>query len=320
MNSTSRAKFFVHPNGIVEKGAQVGPRTRVWAFAHVLPGAKIGADCNICDGVFIEDDTVLGDRVTVKCGVQVWNGVVLEDDVFIGPNVTFTNDPLPRSRCYLEKPTKTIVKKGASIGGNATILPGITVGSSAMVGAGAVVTRDVPPYAIVMGNPARITGYMSCQKQPTSEPVPPDKLPSACRVAGVRLYELPHIVDMRGSLSVAEVGENLPFEPKRCFLIYDVPSAEVRGEHAHKTLHQFLICTRGSLAVVVEDGKNRHEFILSRPNLGLHIPPMVWATQYKYTQDAVLLVLASDVYKATDYIRDYDKFLECVSAASDSRK
>jgi acetyltransferase-like isoleucine patch superfamily enzyme len=122
----------------------------------VLPEAKIGKDCNICSHCFIENKVLVGDRVTIKCGVQLWDGVILEDDVFIGPNVTFTNNPMPRSRQLLEQNPVTLVKKGASIGANATILPGITVGEGAIVGAGAVVTKDVPPSAVVIGNPARL--------------------------------------------------------------------------------------------------------------------------------------------------------------------
>ena len=116
----------------------------------------IGSECNICDNVFIENDVKVGDRVTIKCGVQLWDAITLEDDVFIGPNVTFTNDPFPRSRHYPESFTPTVVRRGASIGGNATILPGITIGEGAMVGAGAVVTKDVPAKAVVIGNPAKI--------------------------------------------------------------------------------------------------------------------------------------------------------------------
>jgi acetyltransferase-like isoleucine patch superfamily enzyme len=149
---------FIHPQALCESST-VGDRTRVWAFAHVLPGAVIGEDCNICDGVFIEGDVRVGDRVTVKCGVQLWDGVTLEDDVFVGPNATFTNDLYPRSRHYPESYAKTLVRRGASIGANATLLPGVTIGAGAMVGAGAVVTRDVPENAVVVGNPARITGY-----------------------------------------------------------------------------------------------------------------------------------------------------------------
>jgi UDP-2-acetamido-3-amino-2,3-dideoxy-glucuronate N-acetyltransferase len=145
---------FVHPNALCETRS-IGSGTRIWAFAHVLPGAAIGKDCNICDGVFIENDVVIGDRVTVKCGVQLWDGLRLEDDVFVGPNATFTNDPFPRSRSYPAEFPRTVVRAGASIGANATILPGIEIGSGAMVGAGAVVTRDVPPRALVVGNPAR---------------------------------------------------------------------------------------------------------------------------------------------------------------------
>jgi UDP-GlcNAc3NAcA epimerase len=151
--------YFIHKHALVEPGAQIGERTRVWAFAHILPGAKIGADCNICDHVFIENDVLVGNRVTIKCGVQLWDGLRVEDDVFIGPNATFTNDIFPRSKQYPEKFLQTHIRTGASIGANATILAGVTVGEKAMVGAGAVVTKDIPAYAIVVGNPARIIRY-----------------------------------------------------------------------------------------------------------------------------------------------------------------
>ena len=156
------ADYFVHPQALCES-LHIGPRTRVWAFAHVLPGAQIGADCNICDHVFIENDVKVGDRVTVKCGVQLWNGVELEDDVFIGPNVTFTNDLFPRSRQPPSTWARTRIEKGASIGANVTILANTTIGQNAMVGAGAVVTRPVPPNSIVVGNPAKIVGYVNAQ-------------------------------------------------------------------------------------------------------------------------------------------------------------
>src|SRR5512133_3771920 len=148
--------YFKHDAAIVESQA-VGDGTRIWAFAHVLPGASIGRDCNICDHVFIENDVTIGDRVTVKCGVQLWDGVTIESDVFIGPNATFTNDPFPRSRQRPGRFLRTVVKKGASIGANATLLPGLTIGERAMIAAGAVLTHDAPPNAILAGNPARIT-------------------------------------------------------------------------------------------------------------------------------------------------------------------
>ena len=303
--------YFSHPNAIVET-SQVGSGTRIWAFAHVLPGAVIGADCNLCDHTFIENDVHIGDRVTIKSGVQIWDGITIEDDVFIGPNATFTNDAFPRSKQYPEAFSRTVIRKGASIGANATILPGRTVGQCAMVGAGAVVTKDVPPYAIVVGNPARITGYVQTNQSPIHR-IQAEKAQDTVRnveVEGVGLYELPVVVDLRGSLTFAEIGKSLPFMPQRFFLVFDVPSKEVRGEHAHRLCHQFLITVKGSCSVVVDDGERRAEIVLNRPNLGLHIPPMVWATEYKYSQDAVLLVLASDVYKAEDYIRNYDEFLK----------
>jgi UDP-2-acetamido-3-amino-2,3-dideoxy-glucuronate N-acetyltransferase len=154
----NRDQSFTHETAIVESKS-IGEGTRIWAMAHVLPGAVIGKLCNICDHTFIENDVVVGDRVTVKCGVQLWDGITIEDDVFIGPNATFTNDIFPRSRQYPEKFPRTYVRRGASIGANATILPGITIGERAMVGAGAVVTRDVPRLAVVVGNPARIIRF-----------------------------------------------------------------------------------------------------------------------------------------------------------------
>lgn len=158
--SANPSNVFLHPQAICES-ERVGAGTRVWAFAHVLPGAQIGRDCNICDGVFVENDVIVGDRVTIKCGVQLWDGLRLEDDVFVGPNATFTNDPFPRSRVTPASFQTTTVRAGASIGANATILPGIEIGSGAMVGAGAVVTRNVPAGALVVGNPARVVRYLS---------------------------------------------------------------------------------------------------------------------------------------------------------------
>jgi UDP-2-acetamido-3-amino-2,3-dideoxy-glucuronate N-acetyltransferase len=139
---------------------RIGERTRVWQFVVILPGATIGDDCNICSHCFIENDAVVGDRVTVKSGVQLWDGLRLEDDVFVGPNVTFTNDRFPRSRERSEAFPQTHVRRGASIGGGATILPGVEIGERAMVGAGAVVTRNVGPRAIVVGSPAKVIGYV----------------------------------------------------------------------------------------------------------------------------------------------------------------
>lgn len=144
----------IHPLSDVQSKS-IGQGTRIWQFVVVLPGATIGADCNICAHVLIENDVLIGDRVTVKSGVQLWDGVRLENDVFVGPNATFTNDLRPRSRQRPEKFPITRVCRGASIGANATLLPGITIGEGAMVGAGAVVVRDVPPGVTVVGNPAR---------------------------------------------------------------------------------------------------------------------------------------------------------------------
>jgi acetyltransferase-like isoleucine patch superfamily enzyme/dTDP-4-dehydrorhamnose 3,5-epimerase-like enzyme len=304
---------FVHAQGLCES-KNVGAGTRVWAFAHVLPGAVIGKGCNICDQTFVENDVVIGDRVTIKCGVQVWDGVRLEDDVFVGPNATFTNDRFPRSKQYPEAFLETRVCRRASIGANATILPGVTIGQNAMVGAGAVVTRSVPPNAIVAGNPARIVGYVDSHRsaRPAASAPAPDAQAEGVRrtsVGEVTVHRLKLVKDLRGNLSVGEFPTDLPFAPKRYFLVFDVPSAEGRGGHAHRRCHQFVVCVKGSCSVVVDDGREREEVRLDAPNLGLHLPPMTWGIQYKYSSDAVLLVFASEPYDPADYIRDYDSFL-----------
>jgi UDP-2-acetamido-3-amino-2,3-dideoxy-glucuronate N-acetyltransferase len=351
------SEYFAHPSALVEGseigGARIGARTRVWAFAHVLFGARIGADCNICDHTLIEGGAVVGDRVTVKSGVQLWDGITVEDDVFIGPNATFTNDPFPRSRRRPSSFDTTLVRRGASIGANATILPGVTIGEHSMIGAGAVVTRDVPPRAIVIGNPGYVRGYvedaaprqvrarairaaasaefaigeaggdpavgipsggMLSDGAPAGVPLLPGgtRLPGGTPLpGGARLHHLPRISDHRGQLSFAEVNRALPFAAVRYFVVFGVPSSEIRGEHAHRALEQFLVCVHGACSVRLWDGERGDEIVLDRPDLALHVPPMIWTTQHKYSPDAVLLVLASDVYREEDYIRDLGEFHEC---------
>lgn len=295
---------FIHPMADVQTRS-LGKGTKIWQFCVVLPAAQIGSDCNVCSNCFIENDVILGDRVTVKCGVQLWDGLRVEDDVFIGPNATFTNDKYPRSKQYLETHPATVIKKGASIGANATILPGITVGENAIVGAGAVVTQDVPTNAIVKGVPAQITGYTDTLLYSTEV----SEVANVGKLTGPVLYSLASVPDMRGNLVVGEYNKELPFQPERMFMVYDVPNSKVRGAHAHKECHQFLIAAHGRVNVILDDGEQRREYCLSDAKTGLYIEPGVWGIQYKYSADAVLLVLASHPYDADDYIRDYNTFI-----------
>jgi acetyltransferase-like isoleucine patch superfamily enzyme len=307
----------IHPLADVQAD-NIGEGTRIWQFCVVLPGARIGRGCNICAHVFIEGDVSIGDDVTIKSGVQLWNGIVLESGVFVGPNVSFTNDPFPRSKDHTRPVARTVVKAGASIGANATILPGVVIGPNAMVGAGAVVTRSVPANAVVSGNPAGVVGYAERDKPP----VPGGLLVEATQafsiqplaVDGVALYRLPVISDIRGSIAIAEFGEHLPFTPRRHFALFGVPSRETRGQHAHYKCHQFLACVHGSCAVAVDDGRNTAEVPLNHAAVGLYIPPLVWAIQYKFSSDAVLAVFASEPYDAEDYIRDYSDYQRLVSS------
>lgn len=154
-------EVYIHPKAIVET-ENIGFGTRIWAFAHILKGAEIGCNCNIGNHCFIEGDVKIGNDVVIKNGVSVWAGVSIEDQIFIGPNVTFTNDLFPRAKVYRQEYDKTIVKEGASIGANATLISPLTIGRYAMVGAGAVVTHNIPDFGLLYGNPAHLEGFVCC--------------------------------------------------------------------------------------------------------------------------------------------------------------
>jgi hypothetical protein len=186
-----------------------------------------------------------------------------------------------------------------------------------MVGAGAVVTRSIPPNAIATGNPAKIVGYVYSDKMIASSLSTnvPDNGYETTNVVGVTLHKMACITDIRGSISVGEFSRTVPFAPKRFFTVFDVPTYETRGEHAHRECHQFLVCINGSCAVVADDGMQRQELVLDRPDIGLYLPPLIWGIQYKYTNEAVLLVFASHYYDSADYIRSYSEFRQLVGEA-----
>lgn len=307
----------IHPSADVQSSS-IGKGSRIWQFCVILPGASIGENANICSHVLIENDVSVGDNVTIKSGVQLWDGVTVEDNVFVGPNVTFTNDLHPRSKKYPESFARTVIKNGASIGANATILPGVTIGEGAMIGAGAVVTRNVPDFATVVGNPATIIGYANTDLPPVAKTIRGDREATSetSMVPGVELLTLRVAADMRGKLTVAQIDAGLPFIPQRVFMVHDVPSRETRGEHAHHECHQLLICVHGQCVAVADDGKVRQEFLLDASHKALYMPPRIWGTQYRYSSDAVLMVLASHLYDPADYIRDYREFLNMIQASA----
>jgi UDP-2-acetamido-3-amino-2,3-dideoxy-glucuronate N-acetyltransferase len=243
-------------------------------------------------------------------GAYVDPNVVVEEDVYIGPNAVVLGK---RER----EGEDTSIKTGAEIGANSTICPGVTIGLKAKVLPGSVVTRSVPPLAIVEGNPARIKGYLAttgAQRAGFEGHGPLQPGVQDTLVLGVRLHILRTAIDIRGNLSVGEFDREIPFIPKRYFLVFEVPTAETRGEHAHLRCQQFLIAVKGSIRVVADDGRAREEFILDRPNIGLYFPKMTWGINYHYSADAVLLVFASDYYEADDYVRDYSYFLSLVQS------
>jgi len=212
-----------------------------------------------------------------------------------------------------------VVRANSRLDSACVIAEGVTIGQGAWVRAGAVVLRSIPPNAIVEGNPAQVVGYIDRATQAQrSDPRLIDvhsfeNLARPARIAldvgSSALYLMRRVADCRGSLTVGEVPTEVPFSPARYFAVFGVPSAELRGEHAHKQCQQFLICLHGSCRVLLDDGARRCEVTLDRPDTGVFMPEMIWGTQYRYTPDAVLLVFASRTYEANDYLRTYDDFL-----------
>jgi hypothetical protein len=238
----------------------------------------------------------------------------IEEGVLIGPRVILAGD-------------KIKIQSNARIDAGSIIGEGVIVGVGAWVRAGSVVLHSVPANSIVEGNPARVVGYVtSSNHQHSSTPrlvdfqslnhisPPPCKYP--LEVGNSALYIMRQYRDSRGSLAVGEVSSEIPFTPQRFFVVYDVPSSELRGEHAHKECEQFLLCLNGSVRILLDDGISRCEVILDRPEMGVYMPKMLWGTQYCYSIDAVLLVFASMPYSAEDYIRNYDRFISLAALTS----
>jgi len=258
----------------------------------VCHGASIGDQAVIEGLTIIPTNVFLGDRVRIGSGV-----------CFVAPN---------------SEAERIEIAQDVIIGARAIIYQGVTIAAHAVIAPGAIVQRSIPSMAMVEGTPARIVGYVGASHS-ESEPVlgaSANQLVQTSRVRGVNLHRMPRVPDIRGSLTVGEFDRSIPFSAKRYFMVFDVPSLETRGEHAHRACHQFLICVRGSCAVVADDGTNRQEFLLDRPDLGIHLSPMVWGIQYKYSADAVMLVFASHYYDSADYIRDYSEFRQLVGAGS----
>lgn len=292
---------------------RIGHGSVIEAFASVAGDAILGVGVVVSCGARVLGGAEIGERVRVEVGAVVGNDVCIQAGAVIGARAVLGGSTPELDG---DKAEAVEIGSGATIGANAVVAPGLCIGRDARVCAGAVVTRSVPANAIVSGNPANITGYAGLSNAaegvaPVASMLEP-RMGAPMRpseVTGVSLYRAQLHVDLRGSLVAKEFGRDIPFDPLRTFLVFDVPSAEVRGEHAHRECHQFISCVHGACSVVVDDGQTREEFRLDDPALGLHVPPMVWCTQYRHSRDAVLLVYASAPYDPNDYIRDYEMYV-----------
>lgn len=244
----------------------------------------------------------------IDSSARLHSGIVIGADVQIDAGTIFAEAK--------DKITRLGAK--ALIGAGAVIGAGVEIGTGAIIDPGTVVLSNVPPNAVVRGNPARIIGYANgagLRMAPTSRRYPRMATRESVEieqlgVSNCAVYLMPKIVDLRGALSVGECSRDLPFLPQRYFMVFDVPSEELRGEHAHHVCHQLLICVHGSCQALVDNGTCRAEVTLDDPTIGLYMPPLIWGTQYRYSRDAMLLVFASHVYDQADYIRDYKSFMQ----------
>ena len=258
---------------------------------HVMDGNRLTIN------YYLHPKATIGINVSMSPGAYISEAVTLGDNVFVGPNVVFVDSSFDQSK--LER---TKVSKNTIIGGGSTIYPGVIIGENVIVKPGSVVTENIPSNVEVSGNPAKITSHLF-QRSRNLKPL------ASANVDGIKEYSFTNIVDLRGNLTIAEFDENLPFVPKRLFFISGVPSEKIRGEHAHKLCQQLLILALGSLSIAVEDGKNQQIINMNKVGQAIYIPSMVWASQYNFRSDALLLVLASDHYDESDYIRSYDDYL-----------
>lgn len=288
----------------IHDGATVAASATLGDFVVAYPGADVGADCR------------------VRGFTQLWPGVRLEAGADLGPGVTLE---APDSLESTQAGDSIVIGAQARVGAGALISRGVRLGQGAVIAPGTVVAQSVPPYAIVSGAPARVTGYtQNVSGSPALDwhrrvNVPEEPSVVALEVAGVTVHRFKFMHDPRGDLSVGEFEREIPFTPKRYFLVLNVPSDKSRGEHAHRECHQFLVCVKGSCAVVADDLEQRCEVLLDSPDIGVYLPPMTWGIQYKYSSDAVLLVFASHYYAADDYIRDYDEFVAAKRGAGQER-
>jgi UDP-2-acetamido-3-amino-2,3-dideoxy-glucuronate N-acetyltransferase len=275
----------IHPSAVVEDGAELGERTVVGAMAFLGSGVRLGDGC------------------VVGAGALLTGEVVGEGEVRFGERSVVVGADGP-----------VHLRREVTIGSGATIVGPLVVERQARIAAGAMVDRSVPALAIVAGNPAVIHGYTDAatrQEAAGAAAVLAAQEPPA--ESPVRVVRFPTVGDLRGDLTVGNFPDEVPFTPRRFFVVFNVPGQNARGAHAHHVCEQFLIAVRGSVSVVWDDGQSRGEVTLDHPSIGLYLPPMTWGIQYKHSADAVLMVFASHPYDASDYIRDYDDFLRVVA-------
>jgi len=291
----------VHPAAIVETGAILAG-TAVGAYSRVGPEVEIAGPCGIAE------HSILTGRILLAAGVEIGSQVYLRGPLTIETGVRIA----ARSCIDAAGGAPIVLGESASIGANSTLWPGVTVGKRARVEPGSVVTKNVPAMAVVAGNPAQIVRYSGVPNAPGQAQTAATAEVTATAIRGVTLRRLPLHEDLRGALTFGETARHVPFAIERYFLSFAVSSEQVRGEHAHRSLHQFLVAAHGRVHIVADDGVNQADFLLDRPDLGIHIPPMIWSVQYRFSADAVLLALCSEPYDPADYIRDYAEFLSLV--------
>ena len=284
---------------------------------NIHPSCRIGDSVSVDEKAWIGPNCYLDGHITIEAGVVLKGGITLIGGIVVGRDSLLEPGVCIASPKPSQSQESTVVRVGhqVHVGAGTVLLSGVSIGHHAWIEPCTVVLRNIPSHAIVSGNPAAISGYMgdplyqgSISSNLVSVPDSPGVYPS--QVKGVTVHHFPRIRDLRGDLSVGEFERSVPFLPKRYFIVYDVPSTETRGEHAHMKCDQFLVSVAGAVSVVVDDGLRREEVLLDRPNIGLFIPAGIWGIQYKYSASSTLLVFASEYYDGSDYIRNYDDFLK----------